>query len=753
MREFPPDSLIARLIELRLCTRADVQRAARRVRRMTRDLPAFDSVWIDGLVQSNVLTPFQARWLEHHPPETLRAGGYTVIDALSMASASQTFLARSAYRRCVVLKRLTLSDDELPAVELRLQLLVERARNCQTAHLAAATELVPVAGGIFVVSPYVAGLDLAQLLVRRGRFPALVVVNVLDQILSALSAWHATGAVHGDLRLSKLRLSDDGRIVLVDAGIRPALTPELIIHRVESPDEADVIAPERIGTNQSATAATDLYALGCVGWQLLTGRAPHLTADPLAKLAAHRTRRIPDVRELAPDTPAELAQLILQLTSPDPQQRPTSAEAARRLLGRRGPPRRGGLMRFRRQFDSAVPHLSVRKSSAARPWGTVSAAILTLGLCLVVLSDHGLRSELLHIATDGSGRLRGWSLGLPMSPPSQPTAPNPSRTNHRSSSSLLTIPAPNAQGVIELADSGAYRSRPITQTGPLVIQAGEGVRPVIVISEQTWDVSAERIVLQGIDVEWAGRAADSAPSALLHVWTQEIQITQCRMTGPPTNQDETEEFSAIQWEPGDLRDPHAGRIRFERVVLQGDMHGLACRTGPREVTFRQVLKLDGGSLLNIEEAPATRGLKLNLDQVTLRASGPLLTCAGPLTEHRSASLLEIEAVNSVFALQAASPLIELRGPAVRPDWPEAVRITGDGSLLPQQCVLLTHRDVESNLASVLESEEQEIDGLIVDAFEFAGELSADPRDSVLVKSLAPRRPETPMPGIDANQLP
>jgi hypothetical protein len=198
--EFPPDSLIARLVELRLCTLADVQRAARRVRRMTRDLPAFDSVWVDALVQSHALTTFQARWLEPHPPESLLAGEYVLRDGLSADSRSPTFVARAANRRPVVLKRLALTEDELPAVELRLQLLVERARNCQTPHLAAAFALVPSEGGIFIASPFVAGLDLSQLLVRRGRFPAKVVVTILDQLLTALAVWHATGAVHGDLR-------------------------------------------------------------------------------------------------------------------------------------------------------------------------------------------------------------------------------------------------------------------------------------------------------------------------------------------------------------------------------------------------------------------------------------------------------------------------------------------------------------------------------------------------------------------------
>lgn len=744
MREFPPDSLIARLVELRLCTTADLQRAARRVRRMTRDLPAFDSVWVDALVQSQALTTFQARWLESHPPESLLAGEYVLRDGLSADSRSPTFVARAANRRPVVLKRLALTADELPAVELRLQLLVERARNCQTPHLAAAFALVPSEGGIFIASPFVAGLDLSQLLVRRGRFPAAVVATILDQLLTALAVWHATGAVHGDLRLSKLRLSNRGQLVLVDAGVRTALTPELLVHRVESPEEADVIAPERIGTNQPATAATDLYAAGCVCWQMLTGRPPHLTADPLAKLAAHQARRIPDVRELAPDTPAELAELICQLTSPDPQQRPASAEAARRHIGRRGSLRRDGLIRFRRQFDSAVPHLSVRKTPVARRWQVMAASLLMLGLILAALTDRGLRSELLSIAE------RRW----PEQFSTRPDATTKSDTSSRDDMPprALPIPAPNAQGVIVLTEAGPYAARPIQQIGPLTIQAGDGVRPKIIVTEDTWTISAERVLLRGIEVEGPLNDNDLWPKSLLQVQSQQLKISDCRWTGPSSGEDEADGCSAIVWKPGDRRDPQSGQIEFERVVFQGAMHGLACPLAPRSVLLRQVWKSGWGSLLDVEHAASTQDLKLKLEHVTLRDSQALLRCAGPLIEHRSASLIEIELINSVFALESTSALVELSGPAVRPDWAEAIRISGDGSLLSPDSVLITQQDAESQLNSPLESEELQVEGLIVDEFEFAGPRSPNPHDSVVVKSRAPRRPGTPMPGIDADQL-
>lgn len=754
MRDFPPDSLITRLIAMELCTAADVQRASGRVRRMTRDLPAFDSVWIDALTQRGVLTPFQGRWIELFPPETLRAGDYVLLDGLGAGAESETFLAQGPDRRPVVIKRIKTPVEQAVAVEMRLGQLLERGRTIQSPHLSVASGSIKTSEGLYLVGPYIPGLNLSELLVRRGRFPAPVVSAVAEQLLSALSVLHAAGLAHGDVRLIKLRLTDRGQIILVDSGLKPALTPELLVHAVDSAAEADVIAPERIGTNQPATAASDLYSSGCVLWQLLTGRPPHPQADPLTKLAAHQTRRIGDVRELAPETPPRLADLIHLLTSPNPQDRPHSAEAARRRLGTRHGMRSGELARFRRQFDATVPHLATRSAPGTSRWQGLSAATLILGLAIVAMSDRGLRTELLDIAQ------RTWSRTAPESPDAAPQEPRLDKK----------IPQPDAQGVITLTEDGLYAPRDLTAAGPLTLQAAAGVRPVILIaSDKPLRIAAQQITLKNIDVQWNGEPLPSENQAMIELRSQRFLISGCGLNGPgaskpgspvspadkpvPPEENSPPALSFISWEPLDRRDPQAGVLHLEYTSLTGVLHGLRCLAAPQQIVWRNVLKTQAGSAVVIEQAQTPRGVKLVMDHVTLRNSGPLLTCTGPLTERAAAAGIDIEAADSVFDAASPWPLVELQGPKVREDWPQAIRLLGDGCVVPPNAVLLAAVDPDDGVRSVLESDELQFEGLFLDDFRFAGPLTDNPRDSVVVKSQAPRRQADQMPGIDASRLP
>lgn len=760
MRELPPESLMVRLVELRLCTAAEVQRARSRVRKMTRDLPAFDSVWIDALVQRGVLTPFQGRWLEQAPPESLVADDFVLLEGLGAGTASHIFLARSRdRRRRVVLKRLSIPADQLSATEQRLSQMLDRCRMISSPYLALPSELVRTPQADFVLSSYVAGMNLAELLVRRGRFPAAVVIAIADQVFSALSALHAAGVVHGDVRLKKLRLTRAGHVVLVESGLRPALTPELLVHGVRSAEEADVIAPERIGTNLPANAASDLYAAGCVFWQLLTGRPPYPQADPLTKLAAHQTRRIEDVRELAPETPPQLAALILELTAASPQDRPRSAEEARRRLGSRRHSQKQELIRFRRQFDVTVPHLATKSVARPRRWQVLVATIFLLGLATVVMSDRGLRSELLEIAQ------KTWS-----SDSLEKTIESDVESASRRTSSFSEIPEPDARGVITLTEAGPYIIRELSTDGPLTIQAAKSIRPVIRIEDEPWRITAQQVAFKNLEIEWHGSNSLSGELAMLELRTQRAAVSGCLIRGiPPSafdesnggnisvDHDETEKgfqpssplLSAICWEPQDARDPQVGNLLIENSQLMGAMHGLKCRTSPLRITWRNVLKTNAGSALVVDDAESSKDLKIVLQRITLRDSGPLLTCSGPLIETNSAVGIEISAADSVLAVRPSHALVELRGPKVRDDWPQEIRLLGDGSLLPPNTSLLAVVDSEQGIRSSLESDELQFEGLFIDEFQFSGQLSNQPADSVVIETHAPRRQVGLLPGFTA----
>ncbi|MEI8021766.1 MAG: serine/threonine-protein kinase, partial [Schlesneria sp.] len=384
-----------------MCHPRDLRRARGRVRRLSFDLPAFDSVWIDSLVQLRLLTPYQAKQLEIGQGESLRVGPFVAIDELGRSKHGSTILARRLNRRdrCVV-RRERLTSDRGTDVVSQMGLVLERVKGFVHPYLVVPNEILPTENNeLVLVSRYVPGLPLNELLVRRGRFPATVVVEIGRQLLEGLAALNARSVVHGDIRLSNIRLTESGLAVLVNGGVRQVIRPHLTIHDAMSIDHYDGMAPELIGTGASATASSELYSLGCVLWQLLAGRPPYVSADPLVKIASHQTQTIDDVRKWAPDTPASLADSIRQLTSPSPSMRPRSFEEVLQHWGAPSSQSRSRIRKFRRLFNSAMPHFSEPTTEARMGnWAWTAAAVLAVAAGLALSYDNGLRNELLNVA-------------------------------------------------------------------------------------------------------------------------------------------------------------------------------------------------------------------------------------------------------------------------------------------------------------------------------------------------------------------
>lgn len=385
MVEPPSRRLQQILLGLKLCSPRDLRRCASRVKTLSADLPAFDSVWLDALVQRRLLTSWQAQTIEADQPELLRIGPCIVEDRIGQSHRSATYLARlpDQQGQCVIKRVVVPSELRNPAND-RLKQLIEKSPGLAQSGIivphsvsevpdvpmpeltsseklkeSAATRASRQIGTVStskkrgtkagvgrarhktkspsqertdklntelaIVSRWVDGLSLSEILLRRGRLPATDVDAIARQLLESLAALHDAGIVHGEILLSNIRLLPSGQAVLVDAGIRPALQPELQISAHVSPEQNDGIAPELIGTGAAATARSDLYAFGFALWQVLAGRPAFPTGDPLAKLAAHQTERLPDIREFAPDTPDHLAMTIEWLTEPAPTRRPRNA--------------------------------------------------------------------------------------------------------------------------------------------------------------------------------------------------------------------------------------------------------------------------------------------------------------------------------------------------------------------------------------------------------------------------------------------
>ncbi|WP_377642645.1 protein kinase [Oryzobacter terrae] len=190
----------------------------------------------------------------------------------------------------------------------------------------------------FLVMELLSGPSLAERL-REGPLPVAEVVSVGEQVAKALDAAHARGLVHRDVKPGNIAYADDGRIRVLDFGITQlgdtagsqALTAT---HTVMG--TAEYLAPEQ-AMGGRVDGRADLYALGCVLYALLVGHAPFRGATPVATMMMHANDPVPDVRDLRPDTPDWLAEVVTGLLAKNPDERPSGAAAVADALVRHEP--------------------------------------------------------------------------------------------------------------------------------------------------------------------------------------------------------------------------------------------------------------------------------------------------------------------------------------------------------------------------------------------------------------------------------
>lgn len=743
MLEPPSDALVAGLSRLGLCRAADWRRARSRVRRLARDLPAFDSVWIDALVTLRRLTPFQARLIEDDRLDELAVGPCLLLDELGRGKRNRSWLAehRGRQERCVA-KRIFVEPDQFIAVRQRLQQLVDRAGGLSAPQVVVPSLCEADGQSLMTVSAWTSGVTLSELLVRRGRFPPGVVLDLARHLLAGLAALHERQLLHGDLRLSNIRLREDGVAVMVDAGIRPAVAPDLQLHDALSPEAFDTIAPELIGSGLPRTPAADLYAVGCVLWQLLAGRPPFPVADPLEKLAAHQTGRVPDVRDWAPQTPTPLAELIQSLTEPNPQQRPDRAASVLDQIGWPGLSVRSRLRKFRRLFDGAVPHLTPSVGPAISGWAWTAAALFLVCGAVFALRNTETRSQLLSLWNPQAPS--GTSSAVELSavvPAGSPDTIEPG--------TLLSLPRPDAEGVLLLKQNGDYTPRDLEQVGPLHIRAADGVHAVLKIGDQPWKITARELTLENLALQQVLPALDSTPlKALVLVRAQSLNLRNLKVTSSledsaqPSSGDPAPSFA---WTQLDRQDRQAGLAQLQNVVAMRPGALLFCREAPRDLRLENCLKTQAGPAIVVYQSSAARPLRLSLSRVTLRQTGPLISLWGDFPQQTGAARLEIEATEAVFALsESPTGLIELVAERLRPDWAQIITWTGESSLISPGLELAAHRDPARNVVERLDTTQVAVDGLTVDEFEFRGPLSTDPGASHIIRSQAPRlSPELP----------
>ncbi|MBD9700253.1 Stk1 family PASTA domain-containing Ser/Thr kinase [Flavimobilis sp. GY10621] len=177
------------------------------------------------------------------------------------------------------------------------------------------------------------GSTLRRRLREQGTLPVGEALDIAEAVLDALTAAHRTGLVHRDIKPENVLISEEGRVKVADFGLARAVTEVTSTATGTVFGTVAYLAPEIILTG-ACDARTDVYAVGILLHEMLTGAQPHTGATPIQVAYRHVNVDVPDVSDVATDMPTEIDELVAAFAARDAENRPPDAAAALDLLRR-----------------------------------------------------------------------------------------------------------------------------------------------------------------------------------------------------------------------------------------------------------------------------------------------------------------------------------------------------------------------------------------------------------------------------------
>ncbi|MDP9235791.1 MAG: alpha/beta fold hydrolase [Chloroflexota bacterium] len=257
--------------------------------------------------------------------KTFAAGRYVVVRPLGAGGQKSVYLVHdnALDRDCALalIRNEDLGPDDLLRFQHEAQAM---ARLGAHSNIVSVFDIGEQDSRPFLVSEYIAGGDLRQLLLKRGRLPFAEALAVGSDIARALAVAHARGVVHRDVKPLNVWLTEDGAAKLGDFGLAFSIDRTRMTIAGTVMGTATYMAPEQ-ARGEPADARTDLYALGVMLYEMVCGRPPFSGDDPLSVISQHAIMvPVAPVLHVASLPPA-LNDLILRLLAKAPDERPANA--------------------------------------------------------------------------------------------------------------------------------------------------------------------------------------------------------------------------------------------------------------------------------------------------------------------------------------------------------------------------------------------------------------------------------------------
>jgi len=290
------------------------------------------------LVLNGVLSRFQADRLMQGRYRGFFIGNYKVLEILGVGGMGWVYTAEDLETgKVVALKVLSEHHKHIVDMQARMRLEVRAGQKLNHPNIVHAYKSEHKGDVDFLITDFVEGVNLQELLGLRGRFSVAQACDFVRQAAKGLQHAHERGLIHRDIKPANLIVDRTGNVKILDFGL--ALIPEdedefslAMIFGHDCLGTDDFIPPEQIRDSYSVDARADIYSLGCTLYLLLTGHIPYPLKTTKEKLRAHLKKKPVPLKHYLPELPDEIVAIVEKMMAKDPENRYQTAEEVAEAL-------------------------------------------------------------------------------------------------------------------------------------------------------------------------------------------------------------------------------------------------------------------------------------------------------------------------------------------------------------------------------------------------------------------------------------
>ncbi|HOX39276.1 MAG TPA: FHA domain-containing serine/threonine-protein kinase [Candidatus Brocadiia bacterium] len=264
--------------------------------------------------------------------ENPRIGGYELINVIAKGAHGTVYKAKQlSVDRIVALKILDQTAPMDPKAAKRFLQSARMTARLNHPNIVRGIDCGVISGRCYLVMEYVEGVQLSKILEKRSKLKEETVILLATQVARALSHAHSMGIIHRDIKPENILVTSDGVAKLADMGLAKSVEPEVdgapVMQEATPIDDhlftvgtPAYTSPEQVRGGKELDTRSDMYSLGIMMFQMLTGNLP-FKGNAVETLAAHITKPLPSVRESAPEV-SELTEMIVhKMAAKDPEKR------------------------------------------------------------------------------------------------------------------------------------------------------------------------------------------------------------------------------------------------------------------------------------------------------------------------------------------------------------------------------------------------------------------------------------------------